>query len=251
MRRTDYAAVAQRYDESASRHLIEADRWLAALLQDTPRRPLAALDLACGTGNYLVHQTAAFGEAVGWRGLDASDAMLERARAKLPAVELVRGLAEELPYEAQRFDYLSNNFAFHHFENKPRALDEIRRVLRPGARVRIANIDPWRMRQWWGYQFFPEGRLEDEKRFWTTELLAYELEQRGFQVHVHVAYDSGPMSLADVWVESERRDASQLAILHDEQYAAGLHRVTRMREADPGGAIRSELAIVTISAKLD
>jgi len=195
-------------------------------------------------------QSKAFGAATTWRGLDASDAMLELARAKLPGVELVRGRAEELPYEAAQLDYLSNNFAFHHFEDKSRALDEVRRVLAPGARVRMANIDPWRMQKWWGYQFFPEGWLEDEKRFWTTDLLAYELEQRDFQVHVQVAYDSGPMSIAEVWAEAERRDASQLAILSDAQYRRGFERVSRMREVDPGQCVRSELAIVTISAEL-
>jgi hypothetical protein len=58
------------------------------------------------------------------------------------------------------------------------------------------------------------------------------------------------MSLADVWIEAERRDASQLAILRDAQYAAGMQRLSRMRDGDPQGHMRSELAIVTISAEL-
>lgn len=250
MKRTDYEVVAKLYDESPSRHMIEADGLLRAAVEAAEGRVVEALDLACGTGNFVGVQRAAFGDAVRFRGLDRSEGMLERARAKQPDLELVIGRAEELPYPDASFDYVSINFALHHFEDKPRALDEVRRVCRPGARLRVANIDPPRMPRWWGYQLFPEARLEDEKRFWSLELCEYELEQRGFAVGVHVDYRSGAMRLADVVAEVRRRDASQIAILSEAIYARGLAAIEARAADQPDGSMRSDLAIATLTCAL-
>jgi ubiquinone/menaquinone biosynthesis C-methylase UbiE len=190
VKRTNYEDVAARYDQNAKRHQIPTDELLAPLV--TARAPgappLEALDLGCGTGNYLSVQTAAFGDRVRWRGLDASEAMLARARTKVGTqVELVIGRAEALPYADATFDYLTTSFAFHHFEDKPRALDEMRRVMKPGAAFRLFNIEPTRMKGWWVYDLFPEAWLEDQKRFWSAELFHHELEQRGFDARVRAA----------------------------------------------------------------
>jgi ubiquinone/menaquinone biosynthesis C-methylase UbiE len=250
MKRTDYSEVARKYDANEARLRIPEDEILARLLRSAPQRPILALDLGCGTGNYLAVQSRAFGADVRWHGLDASEAMLALARGKLADVELSLGRAEQLPYEAGRFDYVASNFAFHHFDDKSRALDEVRRVSRPGAWLRIMNIDPTRMSRWWVYELFPEARLEDQKRFWSPELLHYELEQRGYEVRVRVEYELSSIPLAQILADAERRDISELAILSDAQYGRGLARIRESFSKDPSATMTSDFALKTCIATI-
>lgn len=247
MKRTDYGRVSERYDDNELRKRIPADEVVADMLR-VREGSLSALDLACGTGNYLAVQQRAFGDRVTWRALDASDAMLAKARAKVEGVDFVHGTAEELPYESHAFDYVVSSYAFHHFENKRRALDEVRRVTRKNGVVRFNNIDPKRMTGWWVYTLFPSAALEDEKRFWSAELLAYELEQRGFDAHTRIEVILGTSPLTEVVGDVERRDISQLAILDDAVYARGLERARQMLASEPNGRIRTEIALIVTTA---
>lgn len=53
------------------------------------------LDVGCGTGSWLAAQARAFAErGASWFGVDPSDAMLARARAKLPQAALHTAPAE-------------------------------------------------------------------------------------------------------------------------------------------------------------
>lgn len=247
VRRTDYEPIAPRFDENTARHRIDPDAQLAALLQDRAS-PIAALDVGCGTGNYLRAQIAAFGERVVWTGIDPSEGMLSVARSKVGSVALASGRAEALPFESGRFDYVATNFAFHHFEDKERALDEIARVSRTQTRLRIANIDPPRMPAWWGYRFFPETVSIDEARFWTTERITTALEARGYEVEVRVVYESVLVSVREVLEEARRRDVSQLAVLDQDAYERGLARLAELAGGGARARLRSEIAIATIGA---
>ena len=249
MKVTDYSKVAPRYDESDVRRRIPPDDFLHQHLYHEPRRPYFALDLACGTGNYLAVQTAAFaGQGVRWFGLDRSEAMLEIARTKAEGVELAVGRAEELPYEDGQFHYLVTSFAFHHFEDKPRAIAEMARVLMPGGGLRIVNIAPSHMRGFWLYDFFPEARHEDQKRFWSPDLVFGELETHGFEPRLRVDFERYRVRLADLLKDAERRDMSQLAILSEPQYERGLLRLREALAREPERRVLTEMALVVCTA---
>lgn len=249
MKKTRYADIAARYDENAVRHRIPKDAHLAAALARAGR-PIDALDLACGTGNYLVVQREAFGDDVRWKGLDASPEMLAVARGKLAGVELVEGRAEQLPYPDASFDYVTTSFAFHHFEDKPKALDEIRRVCKPGARLRYTNVDPARMPGTWVFRFFPEAELEDRKRYWAPELVAYELEARGFTWTLHVDLDVARLALRSILEDAERRDVSELRVIDERAYERGLARLRAELARDPKATVPNEVAVARIEAEL-
>ncbi len=248
MKRTDYAAIAPRYDENPIRHQIPRDAHLDALLAEVTSRPLQALDVACGTGNYLAVQRAAFGDAVAWRGVDASEAMLARATEKNPGVELRAARAEALPYHEAAFDYVTTSFAFHHFEDKARALDELCRVVRPKRRVRILNAEPRCMPRSWAYQLFPEARIEEEKRYWSADLLHQELERRGMETSTRIEITMKRRDLAGILVDAERRDGSELAILPDAEYARGVDRIRDALRNDPEATIVEQFALVEVVA---
>jgi ubiquinone/menaquinone biosynthesis C-methylase UbiE len=77
--------------------------------------------------------------------LDGDRAILQRARAKAKdagvKIEFQRGLSNELPYDARSFDVVVSTLFFHHLTDEAKAdtAEEIRRVLRLGGRVLIAD----------------------------------------------------------------------------------------------------------------
>jgi len=223
MKKTDYARVSKTYDLNPDRLEIPRDPWIGRLVD---QGPVQILDLACGTGNYLRCQAASYaGAPVGWWGLDLSPEMLALARAKVPQATLVEGSAEALPFPDGHFHLVVCHFAFHHFAQKQRVLDEVRRVLVPGGRFHQKNVVPEFMKQWWVYRTCPETAAEDLHRFWPKDLMVYELHQRGFRTTVEVTYREDQRSLERLKTDYLRRDTSQLANIDDQAYRRGLARI--------------------------
>jgi ubiquinone/menaquinone biosynthesis C-methylase UbiE len=104
----------------------------------------AVLDLACGTGTLAI-QAKRLQPKARVTGLDADPVMLMRAekKAKEAGVEIdfERGLSGELPWDGARFDVVLSTLFFHHLadEVKRDTAEEIRRVLRPGGRLVVAD----------------------------------------------------------------------------------------------------------------
>jgi ubiquinone/menaquinone biosynthesis C-methylase UbiE len=106
------------------------------------RLPLDAddlvLDVAAGTG-HVARRLAPRVRAV--VALDATTAMLEQGReAAPPNVLFVRGDAAALPFLDASFDVVVCRFAVHHFEQPREQVAEMRRCLRAGGRLAIADI---------------------------------------------------------------------------------------------------------------
>ena len=90
------------------------------------------LDAGCGAGMAL-RLAADLGAAVS--GIDASAALLEVARNRLPGVRLEHGDLEILPFDDDSFDIVTGFNSFQFAANPVAALQEARRVTRPGGRV--------------------------------------------------------------------------------------------------------------------
>jgi ubiquinone/menaquinone biosynthesis C-methylase UbiE len=58
-----------------------------------------------------------------------------RARSEAPGAKVLRARAEELPFEDDRFDTAVTTLVLCGVEDQPRAVRELRRVLRPGGRL--------------------------------------------------------------------------------------------------------------------
>jgi len=126
-----------------------SNRMIANLL--CPREGERILDVGCGTGLLTVEIARRIqrGEVI---GVDASRPMIDVARRKrgTDVCRFELAVGEDLPYENDSFDAVTSAFFFHHvgWEVKVRCAREILRVLRPGGRVIIADIDrPW---TWFG-----------------------------------------------------------------------------------------------------
>lgn len=112
----------------------------------TDRIPVPAgalvLDVAAGTG-HAARQLAPRAAAV--VALDATAAMLEAgqisARADgLDNVVFVRGDAEALPFLAGSFDVVLSRYAFHHLQRPAVVLAEMRRCVKPGGMLVLADL---------------------------------------------------------------------------------------------------------------
>jgi demethylmenaquinone methyltransferase / 2-methoxy-6-polyprenyl-1,4-benzoquinol methylase len=100
----------------------------------------SALDVACGTGDLAVELARRVGGAGEVVGSDFAEEMLERARAKAPALRWEWGNALELPYAGGRFDAATVGFGARNFSDLDRGLAEMARVVKPGGRVVVLEI---------------------------------------------------------------------------------------------------------------
>ncbi len=104
----------------------------------------AVLDIGCGAGVDTIIAAQMVGPSGSVRGLDLVPEMLNRARenarlARAENVEFKEGSAEELPYPDASFDVVISNGVFNLVVDKGKALEEVRRVLKPGGRFMIAD----------------------------------------------------------------------------------------------------------------
>jgi demethylmenaquinone methyltransferase / 2-methoxy-6-polyprenyl-1,4-benzoquinol methylase len=112
-------------------------RWRRLAVEAAVRPGDRVLDACCGTGDLAIASLTRAREVV---GLDFSDAMLERARRKAPAIEWVQGDALALPFDDESFDAATVGFGVRNLEDLERGLAELRRVLRPGGRLAVLEI---------------------------------------------------------------------------------------------------------------
>jgi ubiquinone/menaquinone biosynthesis C-methylase UbiE len=99
------------------------------------------LEVGCGTG-LLLSRLA--GVAKTARGIDLSEGMLQKARAR--GLEVQQGSAVDLPYPDAEFDVTCSFKVLAHVENIERALSEMVRVTRPTGVVIAEFYNPFSMR---------------------------------------------------------------------------------------------------------
>jgi ubiquinone/menaquinone biosynthesis C-methylase UbiE len=129
-------AAAGRGDEMESHHSDITEQTLALMdIQPADR----ILDLGCGTGwaSRRMARIATGGEVV---GLDVADEMLRRAEQSSSAFRNVRyawGSAENIPEADNTFNKVLSVESFYYYADQGKALDELHRVMAPGAKLFI------------------------------------------------------------------------------------------------------------------
>src|SRR5262245_49054182 len=115
--------------------------WVRCLVAVAALQPAEhVLDVACGTGfvaRLAAHWVGAEGQVV---GVDLNAGMIEAARAASvrgpgTTIEWRTGDAAALPFEKRVFDVVLCQQGVQFFPDRVRALQEMRRVLRPGGRL--------------------------------------------------------------------------------------------------------------------
>ena len=137
-----YDRLAPWYDAGSLLHLLYSPatrRWRVEYLQELAvEHGSRVLEVSVGTGANLQRLPS----SAEYVGLDLSWGMLRRCRRKLqrrPNVILCQGLGEYLPFQDGSFDVVFHVGGINFFSDKARALAEMVRVARPGARVMIVD----------------------------------------------------------------------------------------------------------------
>jgi demethylmenaquinone methyltransferase/2-methoxy-6-polyprenyl-1,4-benzoquinol methylase len=112
-------------------------RWRRLAAEAVVHRGDRVLDACCGTGDLALAAARAGGAVT---GVDFSRRMLERARRKSATIEWVEGDLLRLPFADGSFDAATVGFGVRNVADLPRALGELRRVLRTGGELAILEI---------------------------------------------------------------------------------------------------------------
>jgi len=192
---------------SSSYRMVAAEKWKAksavmgaavteALVEYA--RPVAGMkvfDLASGTGEPAISVAERVGPQGSVIATDQSSELLEIAaeragNKKLANFTTQRADAHTLPFADKTFDLATCRFGVMFFADAKRAMTELRRVLKPGARACFAAWGPVEQPYWQstmkivhrhvGGEMLPTGGA-DPFRYSTTGSLSEVLRAAGFQ----------------------------------------------------------------------
>ena len=113
-----------------------------SLLKDD--QPKVMLDVATGTGDFAIEALKLKPKKI--YGIDISRGMLAMGEEKMKKrklddiIELKYGDSENIPFEDAHFDAITVAFGVRNFENLEKGLNEMKRVLKPGAKAIILEF---------------------------------------------------------------------------------------------------------------
>ena len=158
------------------------NRWLAE--QVTLPGGEQVLDVGCGTG-LLTVQIAQGHPSLQVTGIDASRPMIDVANRKRNSsnCHFQQALGEDLPFPDAHFAMVTSALFFHHVDRelKRQTLQEIRRVLKPGGKLLIADMDKpytplgWAM-SWTAWKLLRQPEIKENM----DGILREEIEHAGF-----------------------------------------------------------------------
>jgi SAM-dependent methyltransferase len=120
---------------------------------------LDVLDVGCGSGFYAAAMVERGARVT---GIEGSESLLRHAeQATSGRATLVRhDLEQPLPLAEASFDVAVMALVYHHLFDRPQLLRELRRVLRPGARLLVSTTHPAGEQRWLGGSYYEGGRVE-------------------------------------------------------------------------------------------
>lgn len=176
-------------------------------------------DVATGTGDLLIYwreQAKKNGvEIEKYVGIDPSVGMLDVARKKVDFAQFIEGKAQDLPIEDESTDVISISYGIRNVVDRVEALQEFNRALKPGGIVMILEftkqdrsgmvdkvvdfgmkkvlprVGGLISKNYEAYKYLPESIEE----FLTTDMLAKELEEAGFEMKYVKSFSMGISTL--------------------------------------------------------
>jgi SAM-dependent methyltransferase len=218
------------------------------------------LDVACGTGVLARAARERVGPRGAVEGVDRNAGMLAVARRADPHVTWRLGRAEQLPCHDDAFDATVSQFGLMFFEDQVKALQEMRRVTRPGGRVAVAVWGP--LQETPGYAAMVElldrlfgAEAADALRapycLGDQERLAGLFRTGGYgEVEVAMRVGTARFSSIDDWVHTDVRGWTLADTLSDGQYEQ-LRQAAHDRLAEfvqPDGDVRFAAPAYVVTA---
>ncbi len=173
-----HALWAPLYDSGPNALLHLERRSMLRLLGDL--RPSVMIDVACGTGTWLLHF---FQRGSTVFGVDACEPMLreaEKSRSLRGCIAL--GEAEHLPFPALTANLVLCSMSLGYFRDPTQVFREFHRVALPGACVAISDLHPAAATAGWTRSFKRDGRqYELATHFHPLEEIAQAAEVAGLR----------------------------------------------------------------------
>jgi ubiquinone/menaquinone biosynthesis C-methylase UbiE len=138
--------VARAYDRGVQAAFREIFPRLVADLLDEMRGVRRALDVGCGPGQFTILAAEALPDTEVW-GIDLAPTMIELARrhasesSAAGRLHFEVGDAEKLPFPDRHFDAVLSSGSIKHWPDPAAGLREIHRVLAPGGRAFIGEMN--------------------------------------------------------------------------------------------------------------
>ena len=170
--RAMFDLIAPQYDR--------LNRWLSLRLDQYWRRKTlrsidvcaddGVLDLACGTGDLSELATATGARVM---GVDFARNMLVGATRRRIKADFIQADANALPLPPASVSVVLSGFALRNFVSIPNALQESARILKPGGRLALLEVDtPRNSLLKWGHGFYFQrlvpilgGLISDRKSY--------------------------------------------------------------------------------------
>ena len=201
--------------------------WTEAFARHLPAtRPLAWLDLGSGTGRMTPSLASAFGGPA--RGVEPSDKMRAQAVAHAghPAVTYAAGSAENIPLPDASCDAALLFFVWRHVVDREVAVQELRRVVKPGGTLFVQANFSDRMPDVWWFRVVPEWWKADRAQFRSEEEVEGDFTGGGWTL---VSRDDvtwlRSASLAEDFERLKLRAVSLFEYLTEEVVDAGFARI--------------------------
>jgi len=176
-------------------------------------------DVATGTGDLLIYwKEQAKKNSVNierYVGIDPSVGMLDVARKKVDFAQFIEGKAQDLPIVDESTDVISISYGIRNVVDRVEALQEFNRALKPNGIVMILEftkqdrsgvvdkvvdfgmkkvlprVGGLISKNYEAYKYLPESIEE----FLTTDMLAKELEEAGFEMKYVKSFSMGISTL--------------------------------------------------------
>lgn len=240
MTKIDYDAISQVYDDVRA---ADVDL-LNQFFEEVEIGPAThILDIGCGTGNHTDWLQRLSGARVS--GVEPSAGMLDRARAKNPAVDFRQGDAAHIPFDNASFDFAYMTDVIHHVPDISAMFSEIARVLRPGGQLCIVTQSHDQIGRRPVARFFPGTVAVDRARYPDIAVITQAAEARGLRfLKTTILFENQPVLLDDSFLELARKKGySMLHLIAADEYAAGL---AALESALAAGPIEARLAGETL-----
>jgi ubiquinone/menaquinone biosynthesis C-methylase UbiE len=230
----DYNSIAQTYD---SRYEVSPLEGISFALKNLieKNKPENILEVGCGTAHWLELIANEFKYELSLNGIDLYKEMIKIGKRKSFSANLICAHGEQLPIQTRKFDLVFIVNAVHFLKDTNSFIKQVYSILNPGGILCVIGFDPRDdFTEWYLYEHF-DGTFEtDLNRYQPFEELESLMRKTGFE---NIETKSVERILYKIPNENvmddhflKKENASQLALLSDEEYERGIEKLKRTVE---------------------